>query len=469
VGRRKKALPLLHGVTITDIGSEGNAIARVDEMVVFVPGMIPGDVVDVRVTKKRKRYMEGVVMSLVTPSPDRVPVKCAHFGVCGGCRWQHLPYDKQLYYKAKQVRDNLTRISHAAIPEPESIIGSEKQYLYRNKLEFTFSDRRWMTRDEIISAKEIVNEPALGFHMPGIFDKILEINECHLQAEPSNAIRNRIREYTLQKGLQYYSLREHEGFMRNLIVRTASSGEIMVIVIFAREEEEQRILLLNFIIKEFPEVTSLYYIINTKHNDSLADQTPVHYSGKEFITEIMEGLRFRVGPKSFYQTNSNQAVCLYSVARSFAGLTGSETVYDLYTGTGTIACFLASSASKVIGIEYIEEAVADARINAMDNNIGNVKFVSGDMKDVFNEEFIMLNGSPDVIITDPPRAGMHEDVVGALLKSGANRIVYVSCNPATQARDIGLLSAGYDVKKVQPVDMFPQTFHVENVALLEKR
>jgi 23S rRNA (uracil1939-C5)-methyltransferase len=464
---RKKALPLLHGVTITDIGSEGNAIARVDEMVVFVPGMIPGDVVDVRVTKKRKRYMEGVVMQLVTPSPNRIPVKCAHFGTCGGCRWQHLPYDKQLFYKAKQVWDNLTRISHASIPDPEPIIGSEMQYLYRNKLEFTFSDRRWMTRDEITSGKEIGYEPALGFHMPGIFDKILEINECHLQAEPSNAIRNRIREYTLKNNLRYYSLREHEGYMRNLIIRTASSGEIMVIVIFAREDENERIKLLDFIKDEFPEITSLYYIINTKHNDSLADQIPVYYSGKEFITEIMEGLRFRVGPKSFYQTNSSQAVRLYSVARDFAGLTGSETVYDLYTGTGTIACFVSSEASRVIGIEYIEEAVADARINAMDNNIGNVSFVSGDMKDVFNEEFMRAHGSPDVIITDPPRAGMHEDVVNAILRSGAKRIVYVSCNPATQARDIGLLSAGYDVKKVQPVDMFPQTFHVENVTLLE--
>ena len=467
MGRKKKALPLLHGITITDIGSEGNAIARVDEMVVFVPGMIPGDVADIRVTRKKRRYMEGIVTALVTPSPDRIPVKCAHFGVCGGCRWQHLPYDKQLFYKAKQVRDNLTRISHAAIPEPEPIIGSEMQYLYRNKLEFTFSDRRWMTRDEIISGKEIGYEPALGFHMPGIFDKILEITECHLQAEPSNAIRNRVREYTLKNKLRYYSLRDHQGFLRNLIVRTASSGEIMVIVIFAMEETEERIRLLDFIKKEFPEITSLYYIINSKHNDSLADQEPVHYSGKEYITEVMEQLRFRVGPKSFYQTNSSQALRLYSVARSFAGLTGSETVYDLYTGTGTIACFVASAASKVIGIEYIEEAVADARVNAMDNNIGNVTFVPGDMKDVFNEEFIKVHGSPDVIITDPPRAGMHEDVVNAILKSSAARVVYVSCNPATQARDIGLLSAGYYVKKVQPVDMFPQTFHVENVVLME--
>jgi 23S rRNA (uracil1939-C5)-methyltransferase len=466
---RKKALPFLHGVTITDIGSEGNAIARVDDMVVFIPGMIPGDVVDVRIIKKRKRYMEGVATAIVTPSPDRVPVKCRHFGICGGCRWQHLPYEKQLFYKAKQVRDNLTRISHASIPEPEPIIGSEEQYLYRNKLEFTFSDRRWMTRDEIVSGKEIGYEPALGFHMPGIFDKILDISECHLQAGPSNDLRNMVREYTLRNKLQYYSMRDHVGFLRNMIVRTASSGETMVIMIFAREENNEREKLLDFIKKDFPEVTSLYYIINSKHNDSLADQTPVHYYGKKFITEIMEGMRFRVGPKSFYQTNSSQAVRLYSVVREFAGLTGSETVYDLYTGTGTIACFLASAALKVMGIEYIEEAVADARVNARDNNIDNVTFFSGDIKDLFDDAFISENGRPDVIITDPPRAGMHEDVVNATLRSGAKRIVYVSCNPATQARDIGLLSAGYDVIRVQPVDMFPQTFHVENVVMLDKR
>lgn len=466
---RKKNLPVLRGVTITDIGSEGNAIARVDEMVVFVPGMIPGDVVDIRVTRKKKRYMEGVVTALITPSPDRTEVRCIHFGVCGGCRWQHLPYEKQLYYKAKQVNDNLTRISHASIPTPEPILGSENQYLYRNKLEFTFSDRRWMTREEIASGTEIGYEPALGFHIPGIFDKILDITECHLQAEPSNAIRNRIRDYTLSKNLRYYSIRQHEGFLRNIIVRTASSGEVMIIVILAREDRDEMFPLLDFIKTEFPEISSLYYIINSKHNDSLADQTPVHYYGSEFITEVMDGFRFRVGPKSFYQTNSRQAARLYNVARSFASLTGSEIVYDLYTGTGTIACFVAPYAEKVIGIEYIEEAVADARINAVENNISNTTFLAGDMKDVLTDDFMEAHGRPDVIITDPPRAGMHEDVVSAILRSGAKRIVYVSCNPATQARDIGLLSAGYDVVKVQPVDMFPQTFHVENVVMMEKK
>lgn len=465
---RKKPLPLLRGVEITDIGSEGNAIAKVDDMVLFVPGMIPGDIVDVQVRKKKRRYMEGVAVAVTTPSPERIQPPCRHFGLCGGCRWQHLPYERQLYYKEKQVRDNLTRIGHTTIPELQPIMGSEKQYRYRNKLEFTFSDRRWMTREEISKRETITIEPALGFHVPGIFDKILDITECHLQPEPSDSIRNKVREYTLSHNLQYYSMMEQQGFMRNLIVRTASTGETMVIAIFGREDEKERVELLDFLIKEFPEITSLYYIINTKRNDSLADQTPVHYSGKEYITEALEALRFRVGPKSFYQTNSGQAARLYSVARDFASLTGNEIVYDLYTGTGTIACFVASKAAKVIGIEYIEDAVADARINALDNDISNVTFLAGDMKNVFNDDFMTASGYPDVIITDPPRAGMHEDVVNAMLRSGAKKIVYVSCNPATQARDIDLLSAGYRVTKVQPVDMFPQTFHVENVVLMEK-
>jgi len=466
---RKKPLPLIKGVVITDIGSEGNAIARVDDMVLFIPGMIPGDVADVQVRKKKRRYMEGVAVALVTPSEMRVPSQCHHFGICGGCRWQHLPYEKQLFYKEKQVRDNLTRIGHVDMSEINPILGSEKQYRYRNKLEYTFSDRRWMTKEEIAKGDAIVNEPALGFHIPAIFDKILDITECHLQPEPSDKIRNRVREYTLAHNLQYYSMKEQQGFMRNLIVRTSSTGETMVIVIFGREDEKERRALLDFLISEFPEITSLYYIINTKRNDSLADQLPVHYSGRMFITERLGDLFFRVGPKSFYQTNSRQAEQLYSVARDFASLTGKETVYDLYTGTGTIACFIASGASRVIGIEYIEEAVADARINAADNKISNVNFLAGDMKDVFNADFISVNGRPDVIITDPPRAGMHEDVIKAMLSSGAERIVYVSCNPATQARDIDMLSAAYVVKRVQPVDMFPQTFHVENVALLERR
>jgi 23S rRNA (uracil1939-C5)-methyltransferase len=466
---RKKQLPLLRGVTITDIGSEGNAIARVDDMVLFVPGMIPGDVVDVRVTRKRKRYMEGTAVAVTSPSPDRVKPPCRHFGVCGGCRWQHLPYEKQLFYKEKQVKDNLTRIGHTQIPEIDPIIGSENEYFYRNKLEFTFSARRWMTRDEIAGGDDIASSPALGFHIPGIYDKVLDIHECLLLPEPSNVIRNEVRSYALAQSLPFHDLRDHKGLMRNLIIRITGDGEVMVIVIMAEDEPDAREKLLSHIARKFPLITSLWYVINTKHNDSLADQLPVHYSGTEFITERIDGLRFRVGPKSFYQTNSRQAVRLYKVVKDFAGLTGSENVYDLYTGTGTIACYLASGASRVTAIEYIQEAVADAVINASVNNISNVAFIAGDMKDMLSEELFAERGRPDVIITDPPRAGMHVDVVGAIRRSGAGRIVYVSCNPATQARDIDLLSSAYNLVRVQPVDMFPQTFHVENVVLLEKK
>ncbi|HUW93545.1 MAG TPA: 23S rRNA (uracil(1939)-C(5))-methyltransferase RlmD [Bacteroidales bacterium] len=465
---RKKPLPLLRGVTITDIGSEGNAIAKVNDMVLFVPGMIPGDVVDVRVTKKKKRHMEGVAVAVVSPSPDRIKPRCRHFGTCGGCRWQHLPYDKQLFYKEKQVKDNLTRISHASIPDVAPILGSENDYLYRNKLEFTFSDKRWMTHDEVKAGKEIASVPALGFHVPGVYDKAIDIYECHLLPEPSDSIRNEVRNYALANGLLFYNRRDHEGFMRNLIVRITTTGEVMVIVIMAKDMREERKKLLDHIVDRFPQVTSLWYILNTKQNDSLSDQEPLHYAGREFITEEMDNLRFRVGPKSFYQTNSRQAARLYGIVRDFARLSGTENVYDLYTGAGTIACYLASGASKVTGIEYIREAVADAAINAAANNISNTLFIAGDMKDMLNESLFAERGRPDVIITDPPRAGMHVDVVAAILRSGADRIVYVSCNPATQARDIGLLAAGYNVMKVQPVDMFPQTYHIENVTLMKK-
>jgi len=466
---RKKQLPVLRGVTIADIGSEGNAIARVDDMVLFVPGMIPGDVVDVRVTKKKKRYMEGVAIAVTVPSPDRIAPPCPHFGVCGGCRWQHLPYDRQLYYKQKQVHDNLTRIGHTAIPESELISGSEKIYGYRNKLEFTFSERRWLTHEEVSSKDDIQNMPALGFHIPGIFDKVIDINSCLLMPEPADLIRNEVRTYALQRGLPFYDFREHRGFLRNLIVRKASGGEVMVVLVTTDSHPDEREKLLVWLAERFPAITSLYYIINNKWNDSIADLTPVHHSGERFITEEMEGLKFRVGPKSFYQTNSDQAAKLYSIVREFAGLQGDETVYDLYTGTGTIACYLASTAGKVTGIEYIEEAVADARVNAMVNSIGNADFIAGDIRDIFNESLFRKRGTPDVIITDPPRAGMHGDVTAAMLRSGASRIVYVSCNPATQARDIDILSSAYEVRRVAPVDMFPQTFHVENVVLLEKR
>jgi 23S rRNA (uracil1939-C5)-methyltransferase len=487
---RKKQLPTLRGVTITDIGSEGNAIARVDDMVLFVPGMIPGDVVDVRVTKKKRRYMEGVAIAVTTPSPQRITPPCQHFGVCGGCRWQHLPYDRQLHYKAQQVRDNLTRIGHTPIPAIGPILGSDKIYGYRNKLEFTFSERRWMTGEELASwiadkesrKADMIEEsgeyaplaapshsPALGFHIPGIYDKVLDINECLLMSEPSDSIRNEVRRYALGKGLPFYDFREHHGFLRTMFVRIASGGEVMVVLVTTDSHAEEREQLLIHLAERFPEITSLYYIINTKKNDSIADLTPVHFRGSEFIKEEMEGLRFRIGPKSFFQTNSGQAARLYGVVKEFAQLKGDENVYDLYTGTGTIACYLASGASRVTGLEYIEEAVADARMNALANGIRNAEFVAGDIKDIFNEKLFSRRGRPDVIITDPPRAGMHGDVTLAMLRSGADKIVYVSCNPATQARDIDILSPGYDVIRVRPVDMFPHTFHVENVVLLEKK
>ncbi|HOT17821.1 MAG TPA: 23S rRNA (uracil(1939)-C(5))-methyltransferase RlmD [Bacteroidales bacterium] len=561
---RKKELPALSGVTITDIGSEGKAIAKVDDMVLFVPGMIPGDVVDVRVTKKKRRYMEGVALKVVTPSPYRVKPECRHFGVCGGCRWQHLAYDKQLFYKAKQVTDNLTRIGHVSVGQVDPILGSEKIYGYRNKLEFTFSGKRWMTREEIgfgvvasgsapgpglatgsglapgsgpvfdispgtgsdlafgsdstsgsalAPGPGLVPDPALtsasnswptpdtglilspgsgpgnhaghspvlatgssnapgpglGFHIPGIFDKVLDINECLLMSEPADAIRNEVRRYALERKLPFYDFREHKGFLRNIIVRKSSTGEVMIVLVTTDALPEERDFLLRFLTERFPEITSLYSIINTKRNDSISDLQPVHVAGNMFITEMMDGLRFRVGPKSFYQTNSSQAVRLYGIVKEFAQLTGTENVYDLYTGTGTIACYLASQAAGVTGIEYIAEAVADARVNAAENGISNTFFIAGDIKDILTDELFRKRGNPDVIITDPPRAGMHADVVNAMLRSDADRIVYVSCNPATQARDIKILSELYDVVRIAPVDMFPHTFHVENVALLVKK
>jgi 23S rRNA (uracil1939-C5)-methyltransferase len=468
VGRRKE-LPLLKGVTITDIGSEGNAIARINDMVLFVPGMIPGDVVDVQVKRKKKRYMEGVAVAVTTPSPDRITPPCRHFGICGGCRWQHLPYERQLYYKQKQVTDNLTRIGHLKITAVRPIIGSENVYRYRNKLEFTFSEKRWLTREEVVSGRRAEQMPALGFHIPGIFDKVLDISECLLMTDPSDRIRNEVRRYALEKGLAFYDFREHAGFLRNMIVRISTTGEVMVVLVTTDHDPDAREELLNHLSGVFPEITSLWYIVNAKRNDSLADLTPVYFAGNRYITEEMDGLMFRIGPKSFYQTNSRQAKRLYGVVKDFAQLTGRENVYDLYTGTGTIACYLASGAGRVTGIEYIEEAVADARINASVNGISNAEFISGDIREVLSDSFFAEHGRPDVIITDPPRAGMHEDVTAALLHSGADRIVYVSCNPATQARDLDLLSPAYDVSRVQPVDMFPQTFHVENVVLLERR
>ena len=467
--RRRKDLPFLEKVRITDIAAEGNALARVDKMVVFVPMLVPGDVVDIQVVRKRKKFLDGRVVRFHEYSTDRIEPRCSHFGICGGCKWQHLPYNLQLHYKEKQVKDNLTRIGKIELTGINPILGSGEEYLYRNKLEYTFSNRRWYTKEEVASAVEFEREDALGFHIPGLFDKVLDIKWCHLQPEPSNSIRNAVREYALKNNLEFFDLREQKGFLRNLIIRNTLAGNIMVIVVFFHEDKEERERMLDFIASEFPAITSLMYVINSKKNDSLNDQNPVLYSGDDHIEEEMDGLKFRIGPKSFYQTNTRQALALYHVTKEFAELTGREIVYDLYTGTGTIANYIAGSAAKVVGIEYVEEAVRDAVINSGLNSILNTSFFAGDMKDILNEDFIVSNGRPDVIITDPPRGGMHEDVVNAILKAAPDRIVYVSCNAATQARDILLLSKNYEVTAVQPVDMFPHTHHVENVVLLKRK
>jgi len=467
VGRRKE-LPILEKVRITDIGSEGNAVARVDNMVVFVPMLVPGDVVDIRITRKRKKYMEGSVIRFHEYSPDRIKAPCIHFGICGGCKWQHLPYNLQLFHKGKQVRDNLERIGKTTLPEIGPVTGSPDIYFYRNKLEFTFSDKRWLTREEVASDNEFAKEDAIGFHIPGLFDKVLDIRECHLQPEPSNLIRNAVREYAHKDRLTFFNLREQTGFLRNLVVRNTLSGDVMVIFVFFYEDEKRREGLMDFIDGKFPQITSMFYVINSKRNDSLADQQPILFRGADHLTEEMNGLKFRIGPKSFYQTNTRQAITLYRKAKEFAGLTGNEIVYDLYSGTGTIANFVSGMASKVIGIEYVEEAVRDAVMNSEINGIKNSIFFAGDIKAILNQEFITANGNPDVIITDPPRAGMHEDVVKSILSAAPGRVVYISCNPATQARDISLMAGQYRVAAVQPVDMFPQTHHVENIVLLEK-
>jgi 23S rRNA (uracil1939-C5)-methyltransferase len=464
---KRKVQLLLERVRITDIGSEGNAIARVDNLVVFVPMLIPGDVADIRVIRKRKKFMEGIPVKFHEYSSDRITPRCIHFGVCGGCKWQHLPYKMQLQYKEKQVKDNLTRIGKIDLPGINPIMGSADEYLYRNKLEYTFSNRRWLTHDEVKSGEKIKDENAVGFHIPGLFDKILNISQCHLQPEPTNEIRNSVHKYSKENGLSYFDIREQTGYLRNIIIRNSLDGDVMVIVVFYYEDEELRKGLLDFLHEKFPEIKSLMYVINGKRNDSLGDQEVLLYKGVDHLTEKMNGLKFRVGPKSFYQTNTRQASVLYSVVKDFAALTGSEMVYDLYTGTGTIANYLAGSSLMVIGMEYVNEAVMDAEENSKINSIANTAFFAGDIKDLLSHEFIAKNGKPDVIITDPPRAGMHEDVVKAIMAASPDRIVYVSCNPATQARDIQLMSEMYIVTKVQPVDMFPHTHHVENVVLLK--
>ncbi len=445
-------------------------MARVDDMVVFVPFAAPGDVVDIQLFKKRHNYAEGKVVAIHEYAQEREQPFCEHFGVCGGCKWQHLPYEAQLRYKQKQVVDNLTRIGKIHMEEVRPILGSARTRFYRNKLEYTFSNKKWLLEEQVNSGEAIDNMNGVGFHIPGMFDKVLDIHKCWLQDDISNRIRLEVKNYCLShEGYPFFDLRNQEGFMRTLMIRTASTGDLMVVLVFFHEEKAKREALLSHIADCFPQITSLLYVINEKCNDTITDQEVHCFKGKDHIIEEMEGLQFKVGPKSFYQTNSEQAYNLYKVARDFARLTGNELVYDLYTGTGTIANFVSRQARKVIGIEYVPEAIEDAKVNSALNGIENTLFYAGDMKDILTEEFINEHGRPDVIITDPPRAGMHDDVIKTILGTRPKRIVYVSCNPATQARDLNLLDEAYAVRCVQPVDMFPHTHHVENVVLLEAR
>ena len=469
MSRKRKALPVLEGVEITGVAAEGKSLARVEDMVVFIPYGAPGDVVDVKLDKKKKSYAEGHIERMIQPSTMRCEPFCEHFGVCGGCKWQHLPYEYQLECKRQQVVDALERIAKVELPQVNDILGSAHTVHYRNKLEYTFSNKMWLTFEQMQSGEEFTDRNALGFHIPGAFDKVLDIKRCLLQDEISNELRLFIREYTLSKGYSFYDLKAQQGLMRTLMVRTASTGELMLIVVFGEDNAEAIEDVMSAIAERFPQITSLLYVVNLKVNDTIGDQVVNLYRGRDYIEEEMEELRFRIGPKSFYQTNSLQAYNLYKVARSFARLSGDECVYDLYTGTGTIANFVARQARKVVGIEYVPEAIADAKLNSQVNGIENTTFFAGDMKDVLTTEFIAEHGRPDVMIVDPPRAGMHGDVVNVILEAEPQRIVYVSCNPATQARDIALLDAKYRVTAVQPVDMFPHTHHVENVVALEKR
>ena len=476
MARKKKELPLLEQITITDVAAEGKALARLNDMVVFVPYVVPGDVVDLQVTRKKHSYAEAVAVKFHEYSPLRSEPFCKHFGVCGGCKWQCLKYEEQLRYKQKQVTDNLVRIGKIELPEISPILGSELTERYRNKLEFTFSNKRWLTQEEVDKDFKYDQMNAVGFHIPGAFDKVLAIDECHLMDDICNRIRNGVRDYAYEHGYTFFDLRSQEGMLRNMMIRIAEDEDdrsikgLMVVMQFkivAPEEEAKMQQLLQYMADTWPEITSLIYVINNKCNDTIGD-LPIHvFKGEDHIIEEMEGLKFKVGPKSFYQTNSRQAYNLYKVAREFAGLTGDELVYDLYTGTGTIANFVSRKARQVIGIEYVPEAIEDAKVNSALNGIDNTLFFAGDMKDILNQEFINEYGRPDVIITDPPRAGMHGDVIDTILFAEPKRIVYVSCNPATQARDLSLLDVKYKVVSVQPVDMFPHTHHVENVVLLE--
>ncbi len=472
MARKKKPLPILENITITGVAAEGKAIAKVDNLVIFVPYAVPGDVVDLQIRRKKHSYAEAEVIRFHQYADKRSQPFCPHFGVCGGCKWQCLPYEEQLRYKQQQIVDNLTRIGKIELPEVSPILGSRLTREYRNKLEFGFSNKKWLTQEVINSGEKVEVMDAVGFHIPGAFDKILDIDTCYLMDDINNRLRNGIRSYALEHGLEFFDLRAQHGLLRNMMIRTSATEEIMLLIQFCirtEEEQQQANEVLAYVHETFPEVTSLLWVNNLKCNDTIGDLEVHTYAGTDFIYETMEDLRFKVDPKSFYQTNTEQAYELYKVTRNFAGLTGNELVYDLYTGTGTIANFVAHQARQVIGIEYVPEAIEDAKVNAEINGLANTLFYAGDMKDILNREFIDRHGTPDVIITDPPRAGMHTDVIDTILFAAPRRIVYVSCNPATQARDLQLLDGAYRVVAVQPVDMFPQTHHVENVVLLERR
>ncbi len=470
MGRKNTDKIVFHQIPVLDAGAKGVSVAKApDGKVIFIPNVVPGDVVDVQTFKKRKAYYEGKAVKFHELSEHRIEPICAHFGVCGGCKWQNMKYSQQLYYKQNEVKNHLQRIGKVELPEFETILGSEKQFFYRNKMEFSFSNSRWLTEKEIESTEDLGNRNALGFHIPKMWDKILDIQKCYLQEDPSNAIRNEIRDFANENNLAFFNPREQSGLLRTFMIRTASTGEIMVLIQFFENDKKNRELILDHLFEKFPQITSLQYVVNAKQNDTIYDQDIKLYKGRDYILEEMEGLKFSINAKSFYQTNSDQAYELYKITRDFAGLTGDETVYDLYTGTGTIAQFVSKKAKKVIGVESVPEAIIDAKANAERNNITNCEFFVGDMKVVFNESFIAQHGKPDVIITDPPRDGMHKDVIEQILKISPKKVVYVSCNSATQARDLAFMDEKYKVTRVRPVDMFPQTHHVENVVLLELR
>ncbi len=469
MSRKHKSQEIIENVPVSDIADDGKAVGKIDDLVIFISHAVPGDVVDVCVTKKRKKYVESIPVRFTHYSEWRVQPVCSHFGICGGCKWQDFDYQQQLIYKHKNVSDCLIRIGKLNVPNIAPVMPADPIYYYRNKLEFTFSSNRWLTTEEIQSGGEVVNRNALGFHIPGMFDKVLDLDKCYLQPEPSNAVRKEVSEFAQRENMPFYDLRSHIGFLRTMVIRTSSTGEVMVIVTFHHDEPNDREKLLHFIWKRFPGITSLMYVINPKLHDSFADLEVQLYQGTPYIMEKMDNLKFKVGPKSFYQTNSRQAYHLYKVVRDFAQLTGNEIVYDLYTGTGTIANFIALHAKKVVGVECIEEAIKDAQYNSSINDINNTLFFAGDMKDVFTIEFIQRHSMPDVVILDPPRAGVHPKVIGALLFAKPKILIYISCNPSSQARDLALLQHDYHITDVQPVDMFPHTHHIENVVRLERK